>query len=60
MFSVVDKIDNDFDTADNNNGDDDENKSVDDRDDRVEGDVLTNNKPTTADLFFSFLPSCQR
>ena len=56
MFEAVDKTDDDFDTADNDDGDGAEKKSVDDRDNTVEG-VETNghisatNVPTTADTF---------
>jgi len=58
-FEVVDETDGDFDTADNANGNDAEEKSVDDQDDTVEGvetngDVLGNNEPTAADNFLVF------
>jgi hypothetical protein len=48
-----------FDTADNDDGDDAEEKSVDDRDDTVEGvetngDVSGNNEPTAADTILVF------
>jgi hypothetical protein len=61
MFEVVNDIDNDFDIADNDDGDDAEKKSVNDREDTVEGvenngnDLTTNEEQTTADtvcLFF--------
>ena len=59
MFEVVDETDDDFDTADNNDGDDAEKKSVNDRDDTVEGvenneHVSANNEPTTSDTFLVF------
>ena len=56
MFEAVDETDDDFDTADNDDDDGAEKKSVDDRDNTVEG-VETNghisatNVPTTADTF---------
>ena len=58
-FELVDETDGDFDTADNDDGDDAEEKSVDDRDDTVEGvetngDVSGNNEPTAADTFLVF------
>ncbi len=60
MFKVVDNTDNDFDTADNNDGDDAKKRSVNDQEDTVEGvenngDDSTTNEPTTADTvrFFS-------
>ena len=58
-FEVVDETDGDFDTADNDDGDDAEEQSVDDRDDTVEGvvtngDVSGNNEPTAADNFLVF------
>ncbi len=59
MFKVVDDTDDNFDTADNDNGDDTKKRSVDYREDTVEGvenngDDLTTNEPTTADtVFFS-------
>ncbi len=54
MFEVVNNTDNDFDTADNNDGDDTEKRSVDNQEDTVEGvenngDDSTTNEPTTAD-----------
>ena len=54
MFEVVDETDSEFDTSNNNDGDDDKNKSINNRDNSVEGDVLTNNKLTTADLCIVF------
>ncbi len=64
MFEVVNDTDNDFDTADNDDGDDAEKRSVDDREDTVEGvenngDDSTTNEPTTADTVF-FLRSFRR
>ena len=58
-FEVVDETDGDFDTADNDDGDDAEEKSVDDRDDTVQGvetngDVSGKNEPTAADNFLVF------
>ncbi len=52
MFKVVDNTDNDFDTADNNDGDNAKKRSVDNREDIVEGvenngDDSTTNEPTT-------------
>ncbi len=59
MFKVVDNTDDDFDTADNDDGDNAKKRSVDDRDNTIEGvenngDDSTTNEPTTADtvLFF--------
>ena len=55
MFEVVDNTDNDFDTADNDDGDDAEKRSVDDREDTIKGvenngdESTTNEEPTTAD-----------
>ena len=54
MFEAVDDTDNDFDTADNDDGNDAKKRSVDDREDIVEGvenngDDSTTNEPTTAD-----------
>ncbi len=59
MFELVNETDDDFDTADNDDGDDAKKKSVDDRDDTVEGvetngHVSANNKPTAADTFLVF------
>ncbi len=59
MFEVVNDTDNDFDTADNNDGNDAEKRSVNNREDTVEGvenngDDLTTNEPTTADTVFFF------
>ncbi len=60
MFKVVDVTDDDFNTADNNNGDDAKKRSVNNQEDTVEGvenngDDLTTIEPTTADTvcFFS-------
>ncbi len=59
MFEVVNDTDDDFDTADNDNGNDAKKRSIDDQEDTVEGvenngDDSTTNEPTTADtvLFF--------
>jgi hypothetical protein len=57
MFEVIDNTDDDFDTADNNDGEDAKKRSVDDREDTVEGvenngDDSTTNEPTTADTVF--------
>ncbi len=54
MFEVVDNTDDDFDTADNDNGNDAEKRSVDDQEDTVKGVEnkganSTTNEPTTAD-----------
>ncbi len=54
MFEVIDDTDNNFDTADNDNGNDAKKRSVDDQEDTVEGvenngDDSTTNEPTTAD-----------
>ncbi len=54
MFEVVDNTDNNFDTADNNDGDDPKKRSVYDQENTVEGvenngDDSTTNEPTTAD-----------
>ncbi len=54
MFEVVDDTDNNFDTADNDDGNDAKKRSVDDREDTVEGvenngGDLTTNELTTAD-----------
>ncbi len=55
MFEVVDDTDGDFDIADNEDGDNAKKKSVNDREDTVEGvenngeDSTTNEEPTTAD-----------
>ena len=59
MFEDVDETDDDFDTADKDDGDDAEKKSIDDRDNTVEGVetnglVSANNKPTAADTFLVF------
>ncbi len=60
MFEVVNNTDGDFDTADNDDGNDAKKRSVDDQEDTVEGvenngDDLTTNEPTTPDTvrFFS-------
>jgi hypothetical protein len=60
MFEVVDDTDGNFDIADNKDGNDAKKKSVDDREDTIEGvenngDDSTTNEPTTADTvrFFS-------
>ncbi len=54
MFEVIDDTDNDFDIADNNDGNDAKKRSVDDREDTVEGvenngDDSTTNEPMTAE-----------
>ncbi len=54
MFEVVDDTDDDFDTADNDNGDNAKKRSVNNQEDTVEGvenngDDSTANEPTTAD-----------
>ncbi len=59
MFEVVDNTDDDFNTADNNNGNDAEKRSVDDQEDTVKGvenngDDSTTNEPTTADTVHFF------
>ncbi len=59
MFEVVNDTDNGFDTADNDDGKEAKKRSVDDREDTVEGvenngDDSATNEPTTADtVFFS-------
>ncbi len=60
MFEVVDNTDDDFDTADKDDGIDAKKRSVDNQEDTVEGvennrDDSTTNEPTTADTvrFFS-------
>ncbi len=60
MFEVVDDTDNNFDTADNNDGNNAKKRSVNNREDTVKGvenngDDSTTNEPTTADTvcFFS-------
>ncbi len=60
MFKVVDDTDNAFDVADNDDGGNAKNRSVDNREDTIDGgenngDDLTTNEPTTADTvrFFS-------
>jgi hypothetical protein len=55
MFKVIDDTDNGFDTADNNNGNNAKKRSVNNRDDTVEGvennrEDSTTNEPTTADI----------
>ncbi len=63
MFKVVDDTDDDFNTADNDDGNDAKKRSVDDREDTVKGvenngDDSTTNEPTTADtvrFFFGVL-----
>ncbi len=54
IFEVVDNTDDNFNTADNDNGDDAKKRSVDDQEDNVKGvenngDDSTTNEPTTAD-----------
>ena len=61
MFEVVDDTDNNFDTADNDDGNDAKKRSVDDQEDTVKGvenngdDLTTNKEPTTADTALFFL-----
>ncbi len=60
MFKVVDNTDNDFDTADNDDGNNAKKMSVDDQEDTVKGvenngDDSTTNEPTTADTVRFFL-----
>ncbi len=59
MFKVVDNTDDDFDTADNNDGNDAKKRSVDDQEDTVNGVEnngadSTTNEPMTADTVFFF------
>jgi hypothetical protein len=59
MFEVVDNTDDDFDTADNDDGNDAKKRSIDDQEDTVKGvenngDDLTTNEPMTADTVFFF------
>ena len=59
MFEVVNDTDNDFDTADNDNGNNTKKRSVDNQEDTVEGvenngDDSTTNEPMTADTVFFF------
>ena len=59
MFEVVNDTDDDFDTADNNDGNNAKKRSIDDREDTVEGvenngDDSTTNEPTTADTVHFF------
>ncbi len=54
MFEVVNNTDDDFDTAENDNGNDPPKRSIDDREDTVKGvenngDDSTTNEPMTAD-----------
>ena len=60
MFEVVDDTDDDFNTADNNDGNDVKKRSVNNQEDTIEGvenngDDSTTNEPTTTDTvhFFS-------
>ncbi len=60
MLEVIDDTDNDFDTADNNDGNDAKKRSVSNQEDTVEGvenngNNLTTNEPTTADAVCFFL-----
>ncbi len=61
MFKVVDNTDDDFDIADNKDGNNAKKKSVNDQEDTVEGvenngdDSTTNEEPMTADTVFFFL-----
>jgi hypothetical protein len=57
MFEVIDNTDDDFDTADNDDGNDAKKRSINNQEDTVEGvenngDDLTTNEPTTADTVF--------
>ncbi len=57
MFEVVNNTDDNFDTADNNDGDDAKKRSINNREDTIEGvenngDNSTPNEPTTADTVF--------
>ncbi len=59
MFEVVNDTDDNFDTADNDNGDNAKKRSVVNREDTIEGvenngDDLTTNEPTTADTVCFF------
>ncbi len=60
MFKVVDDTVGNFDIADNEDGDDAKKKSVNDREDTIEGvennenDSTTNEEPTTADTAHFF------
>ncbi len=54
MFEVIGDTDDDFDTADNEDGNDAKKRSIDNQEDTVEGvenngDDSTTNEPTTAD-----------
>ncbi len=60
MFEVVDDTEDNFDTADNDDGNDAKKRSIDDREDTVKGvennrDDSTTNEPTTADTVRFFL-----
>jgi hypothetical protein len=60
MFEVLDDTDNNFDTADNDDGDNAKKRSVDEQEDTVKGvenneDDSTTNEPMTADTVFFFL-----
>ncbi len=60
MFEVLDDTDDDFDTADNDDGNDAKKRSVDNQEDTIEGvenngDDSTTNEPTTADTVCFFL-----
>jgi hypothetical protein len=60
MFEVVDNTDDNFNTADNDDGNDAPKRSVDDQEDTIEGvenngDDSTTNEPTTADTVLFFL-----
>ncbi len=57
MFKVVDDTDDDFGTADNDDGNNAEKRSVEDQEDTIEGvenngDDSTTNEPMTADTVF--------
>jgi len=65
MFEDVNETDHNFNTAENDDSDDAEQKSVDDQDDTVEGVetnglVSANNDPTTEDTFLVFFQNFQR
>jgi hypothetical protein len=65
MFEDVNETDHNLNTAENDDSDDAEQKSVDDQDDTVEGVetnglVSANNDPTTEDTFLVFFQNFQR
>ncbi len=62
MFEVVNNTDDDFDTADNGDGNDAKKRSINNQEDTVEGvenngDNSTTNEPTTADTVSFFFRS---